>query len=183
MRKGLLVLGLFSVVAGCEKAPLAAPELEPAFAVGKGHPLNAVVTFGRDNVGSSFPPPSGHDRSFHAKDKIVPHAIVIARGGTVTFQMGTFHQVVIYDQGVEPEDISLDPADLDDVVVPFPPFLLPDFQITDPDGRLAESPISATPMSWTSPAGTFDQPGTYLVICAIVPHFVEAKMYAWVVVK
>jgi hypothetical protein len=38
-------------------------------------------------------------------------------------------------------------------------------------------------MSWTSPAGTFDQPGTYLVICAIVPHFVEAKMYAWVVVK
>jgi hypothetical protein len=38
-------------------------------------------------------------------------------------------------------------------------------------------------MSWTSPAGTFDEPGKYLIVCTVVPHFTLAKMYAWVVVR
>jgi hypothetical protein len=36
---------------------------------------------------------------------------------------------------------------------------------------------------WTTPPGTFDQPGTYLVICTTQVHFLFAKMYGWVIVK
>ena len=30
---------------------------------------------------------------------------------------------------------------------------------------------------------TFDEPGKYLVICNITPHFEESKMWGWVIVK
>ena len=29
----------------------------------------------------------------------------------------------------------------------------------------------------------FESPGRYLVICTLLPHFVGAKMYGWVIVK
>ena len=37
--------------------------------------------------------------------------------------------------------------------------------------------------NWTTPAGTFDTPGRYLVLCNFAPHFAEFGMYGWVDVK
>ncbi|CAN5840699.1 hypothetical protein BH23GEM9_BH23GEM9_03540 [soil metagenome] len=151
--------------------------------------LEATMQFGRDQVGSPFPPPSGHDRSFHAIDNIVPQNVNIGAGGTVTFNMGTFHKVAIYAPGTVPADIDISltahlflpspPAPAPDLIV-----VIPNFLIDDPTNRIAVSPMSFFgPMTWTSPPGTFAQPGRYLVICQVVPHFVEANMYAWVTVR
>ncbi|HEX6052722.1 MAG TPA: hypothetical protein VFZ21_25830 [Gemmatimonadaceae bacterium] len=142
----------------------------------------AEIAFGRTNTGTVFPAPSGHDRSFHSYDKVVPRTVVIPVGGTVRMTTGVFHQAAIYDVGTTPDDIVVSPGTLDDISVPFPPGLLPDFLINDPTNRLALSPIFFEPTTWTAPA-VFDRPGTYLIICTILPHFVEAKMYAYVIVK
>ena len=77
---------------------------------------SVTVDFGRDDLGSEFPPPLGHDQSIHAKDKISPRNVVIDAGSTVTFRMGVsgVHQVAIYLPGTEPEDIRT-----------VPPFLSP----------------------------------------------------------
>lgn len=97
--------------------------------------------------------------------------------------MGTFHGVAIYAPGTTPEDIEVSDATLKDVDVPFPPFVLEDFIIDDPENRIVMGPLSAEAMQWTAPAGTFDEPGRYLVICYVTPHFTEAKMYAYIDVR
>lgn len=179
--KGLLFTAAMASLASCDSSFVEPPQQPPAFGVAAGIPSHATVSFGRDDVGSAFPPPSGHDASFHAKDKIRPHVVQIRAGGTVTFEMGTFHQVTIYDHGTEPEDIDV--STTIDLEAPPGTVIIPDFLIDDPTNRIEVGPFSFEPMSWTSSEGTFDEPGTYLVICRVVPHFVDANMYAWVVVR
>jgi hypothetical protein len=140
------------------------------------------IDFGRTNTGTAFPPTSGHDQSSHSYDKVSPRAVIVPVGGTVRLNTGVFHQAAIYDVGTEPEDIVLSPETLDDIAVPFPPGLLTDFLIDYEPGRLALSPIFSAPTTWTAPM-VFDRPGKYLIICTILPHFVNAKMYAYVIVK
>jgi plastocyanin len=186
MRHSLSLLVLAAAAVGCGETPVpsASQALDLAVAAA-GHSASAVISFGRDDVGSPFPPPSGHDRSFHAIDKVRPRQVNLAAGRTVTFQMGTFHQVAIYAPGTEPEDIDVSSTIDLTAPPPAPPgtVIIPDFLIDDPTNRLAQGPFSFVPMDWDAPAGTFDAPGTYLVICNVVPHFTNAKMYAWVTVK
>lgn len=143
-------------------------------------PLAATMKFGLDHLGSPFPAPSGHDQSGHARDNLVPRTVVIRQGGTVTFQLpaGAVHQVAIYDNGKQPQDIvttSLLPGGAG--CPPFPSL------INDPTNRLAvlgPQPCAGGP---TAPSFQFDNPGRYLVICTFVFHFVEFQMYGWVQVK
>ena len=134
----------------------------------------ATVQFGRPDTGSPFPPPSGHDQSSNAKDNLTPRTVVIAAGGSVTFEIAGFHQPAIYQAGTTPADIVPTTA-------PTPP----PGRVNDPNGRLALAPLNIPPAttSWTSPAGTFAEPGRYLVICNIRPHFVTFEMYGWVIVQ
>ena len=149
-----------------------------------GPPLTATVQFGRPDVGSPFPPGSGHDASGHAKDSLVPRTVVISQGWSVTFEIGPFHRVAIYQAGTTPDDI-----DTTATVNLTVPFFIPNFTINDPNGRIALSPpaplttLSLVPIVWTTPPGTFNAPGRYLVTCTTVPHFVENDMFGWVIVK
>ena len=183
----LLVAATVALLAACSSDPTSTSvnDQSPDLAVGQGIPLDATVEFGRDDVGSPFPPPSGHDASGHARDKMLPRNVSIRAGGSVTFRMGVFHQVTIYDQGTEPGDIDL--SNLLDLTAPPPAppgtVIIPAFLSEDPNNRLAQGPFSFAPMTWTSPPGTFDVPGKYLVICSVVPHVVASNMYAWVTVK
>lgn len=147
-------------------------------------PLNATVQFGLNQEGAPFLehfPPPGTD-AHHAIDSIVPRTVVIAAGGSVTFDIARFHQVAIYEPGTTPEDI--DTSVLTDLNVACPPFFVPDLVIADALGRVALGPAQACGSQvWTTPAGTFDDPGKYLVICTTLPHFAENDMYGWVIVK
>jgi plastocyanin len=138
-------------------------------------PLTATVQFGID-AGSPFPPQEEHDQSGHAADNLVPRTVVIGTGGTVTFNTFGVHQVTIYDDGTQPEDIDTSLLAATPCVGPGAPLL-----IDDPENRLAifDQPCAGGP---PSPSYTFTEPGRYLVICAFLPHF-EVQMWGWVIVK
>lgn len=153
-----------------------------AAAVGvPGAPTSAVVRFGNNSVGATKFGPA-HPSS-HARDNIIPSTVVIPAGGSVTFIVQPPHRVAIYDAGTAVTDIRLIPGVtlVNHMGPPGPPFI-PNFYIDDPNGRLF---IEATPAFGPehSVEYTFTEPGRYLVICAIAPHFTEFNMYAWVEVR
>ena len=183
----LPLAALCAVAAACADVPTSQTALEQdavhrSASAQAATPSTATITFGADGHGSPFPLPD-HDASYNGRDNLIPRTVVIARGGSVTFDMAALHQVAVYEPGTGPEDITVSPATLEDVT-PAPGVVIPDFRINDPDGRVAYGPEqSFAPMQWTTPPGTFDQPGRYFVICTTTPHFVVAKMYGWVIVK
>ena len=123
-----------------------------------------TVQFGLPDVGSDCTPPvCFDDASYHAKDTIVPGALSVPVGSTVTADVAGFHQAVLYEAGTRPRDVHPDPA-----AFPF---------VNDPDGVIAAAP-PLVDLSYT-----FTSPGTYLLICNLAPHFEEARMYAWVHVR
>jgi plastocyanin len=155
-----------------------APGSVGRFVAAAASPNAAVMRFGLTNVGSGFPPPSGHDRSNHANDTMVPGTVVIDAGGTVTFEIVNPHQVSIYEPGKRPEDVDTSIRAAMPAGCPNPGG---NALITDPAGLVA---------SWADPCNQprlpityqFDQPGRYLVICAVNPHF-QIGMYGWVIVR
>jgi plastocyanin len=145
--------------------------------IDSGLPMSATIAFGRPDTGSPFPPPSGHDQSSHAKDNLVPRTVVIAQGGTVRFDLSgpgrAVHQVAIYPDGTEPRDV-------DTTALAPPPAGCPPVPLIADGNVLAPPPCAG---GSTSPSYTFTEPGRYLVICTFLPHFVDAQMYGWVIVK
>jgi plastocyanin len=173
----ICVLLLTLIVVACE-APM--PSENNAFDApvmsAVGLPSTAVMRFGDPATGSPFNPADGHDMSVHAKDKLVPRTVVIAVGGTVTFEVAPVHRVAVYDDGTEPSDISL--ANL----LPAPILGIPNFQIDDANNRLSLQ-SSAGFLAPRTFSHTFTEPGRFLVICITTPHFVNGDMWGWVIVK
>ncbi len=125
-----------------------------------GPPAAATMVFGRPDVWSSCNFPCEDAAPFHAADKIQPGSVSILAGGTVDFDIEGFHQVAIYAAGTRPKDIEPDEA-----TFPF---------VNDEDRRIFIGGLEA------DASFTFVEPGKYLVICNITPHFEEAQMWGWV---
>lgn len=189
MKRILSTTVLCAAAIACADTPTAQSPLEheaslTGGAIQAATPATATIIFGANLHGSPFAPASGHDASFNAKDNLIPRTVVISRGGSVTFEIGAMHQPAVYEPGTTPEDITVSPATLENVT-PAPGVVFPNFRINDPDDRIVLGPPQsfAPQQVWTTPAGTFDEPGRYLVICTTTPHFVSAKMYGWVIVR
>jgi hypothetical protein len=182
MQRALSILALTAMVASCSDsgAPVAPdPEAPANETISLALASHARMEFGSEHVGSPFPP-AQHDQSFHAKDQVRPRVVVIAQGGSVTFEVAPCHQPAVYEAGTTPDDINVAATEANTAGCPPP-------RINDPAGRLALGPATPPPgaavVEWTTPAGTFDTPGRYLVICTTFVHFQFAKMYAWVEVR
>jgi len=121
-----------------------------------------LMVFGNPDAGTPYPPQT-HDESLHGKDRVIPGTVVIDAGQTVTFRVYPGHRVAVYNDGTEPEDITVNPTGS---------FVL------DPTNRLALQPAPTPTYAYT-----FTQPGRYLVICAARRHFVVARMWGWVIVR
>jgi hypothetical protein len=138
---------------------------------------SAGVRFGNDDVGSPSPPITGHDQSGNGKFNLIPRTVTIPVGGSVTYDILVrfgFHEPKVYDVGTTPDDI--------DVQLPIAQNLF----INEDEGLIATGPrvgAAVGTATWTTPAGTFDEPGRYLVLCNFAPHFAEFGMYGWVEVK
>ena len=77
-----------------------------------GPDASATVLFGNDDVGSPFPPITGHDQSGNGKFNLIPRTVTIAAGGTVTYDIFVrfgFHEPKVYDV---PEEIDREIARL-----------------------------------------------------------------------
>jgi hypothetical protein len=166
---------------------------------GEGHdhrpmsgPLStAIVSFGQ---WPTNPPLDRHpnlaplDRNGHL---VVPNVVTIKAGGTVNYIIAGLHQIAVYDKGIRPEHINAT------LLVP-PAAGGPPVLIDDPAGRLYRGldptvlpTLSIPPAPAPPPASQqmltdrvevvhFPRRGTYLVICTVVFHFLQDKMYGWV---
>jgi|GEM_PF-959444 len=199
-RRNLLKIATGSIAAGLGLTMKSEPA-STAAATQRGHdhkrvsgPLaTAIVSFGQwptDPPLDRNPNLSPLNRNGH---QLIPHEVTIKAGGTVTFMIAGAHQVIVYDDGVEPEDIDttmlIQPAG-----APMGPAIL----IDDPNHRIYRGldpsvlPLLAIQPPPPSPPGPppflvdrvevvhFPKPGTYLVICGVVFHFVADNMFGFV---
>jgi plastocyanin len=94
--------------------------------------------------------------------KMIPYEVEIKAGGTVNFIIGGFHQVLVYDDGVEKSDINATLLLLRPNTAPL---------VNDPNKRLYRG---IDPMIFPQDrveVVNFSSPGRYLVICGVLPHF------------
>jgi plastocyanin len=106
--------------------------------------------------------------------ELIPNVVWIKAGGAVNFVISGLHNVAVYDHGIQPSDINLDQP-------------LPGVAggiIDDPEKRLYRgwdpNTIPNTYQRDRVETLQFAQPGTYLVICGVVNHFRDDKMYGFV---
>lgn len=125
--------------------------------------LSVTVSFG---AGMNTAQP-GNPANHH----VLPSTIKVKVGGVVNFAVAGFHEIFVYLPGRGPEDIVVPPSGL---------------FINDLTGLYYQGINPAAP----PPAGvsnarnrvesvSFSEPGTYLVICNVRPHFLDG-MFAFV---
>ena len=145
----------------------------------------ATVSFGAWRSGiDRFPnlgATAGLANNIHA---LIPNEVKIQAGGSVNFIIAGFHLVIVYDDGTKPTDINTS------LVIPGVPPL-----INDPTNRIyrginpALLPFLQGPQQNGPVAGLFQpvlqdrvevvhfpNPGTFLVICGVLPHFNEGMV-------
>ncbi len=153
---------------------------------------SANVSFGQWNLDTPldrFPNNSPRTRNNH---QLIPGVADIKAGGSVNFIVGGFHHILIYDDGTKPSDINIT-STIPTTVQPGPPL------INDPVKRIYRGldpsvmpmlPGSTPPQPLQDRVETvrFPNPGTFLVICGVLPHFFDAAtgqfiMFGYVRVK
>lgn len=131
----------------------------------------ATVSFGQWMLPlDRFPSNSPRTANHH---KLRPYEATIKAGGAVTFQINGVHLVLIYAPGTTLDSISR--IVVEDTAGP-PPF--PGF-INDPANRIYRGLDPRLLPPDRQETVTIASPGTYLVVCGVVPHFDEG-MHGWV---
>jgi plastocyanin len=134
---------------------------------------NATVSFGAWMTTPPFdrfgPDPNLRTANHH---ELIPQLALIKAGGTVNFIIAGFHNVIVYDDGKKPDDINTT------LLIPPPPQGGPAL-INDPNGRIYRGLNPFTQSQDRVEVVLFDKPGTYLVICGVLPHFNEG-MFGYV---
>lgn len=139
-----------------------------------GEPLdNATVSFGQ---WMSSPPldrfpnfPGSPTTNVH---EVSPNVVTIKAGGSVNFIISGLHNIAIYDDGTQPGDINTG-ATIPATGVPPVPL------INDPEDRIYRGLDPTLQAVDRVEVVNFSTPGVYLVICGVLPHFVEG-MYGYV---
>jgi plastocyanin len=139
---------------------------------------SAVVSFGQwrtdltpplDRLANQPPPPPTNNH------QLLPFEVTIRAGGSVMFVIAGLHQILVYDDGTRPEDISTATTTPTKGVPAGLPLI--DF----PTGRIYRGPDpSLLPSLDRTEAVHFPEPGRYLVICGIRGHFVNDDMFGYV---
>jgi plastocyanin len=140
---------------------------------------SATVSFGAWIIGGEpmdrFPAnPDTQFPRFSNHHALTPVIATIEAGGTVNFIIAGFHVVTVYDHGTLPDDIDISLLEPGRV----PPI------INDPNNRIYRGldPVLLGPTTGGQDrveAVQFENPGLYLVICSVLPHF-EDGMFGFV---
>jgi plastocyanin len=139
----------------------------------KDAPKSVTVSFG---VGLNTAQP-GNAVNHH----VLPRTIELKVGGVVNFAVAGFHQIFVYNPGKRARDVvpNADPAalfinDLTDLY----------YQGLVPAGGPLATPATTNPSNASNRMEpvAFLEPGTYLVICNVAPHFRDG-MFAYVKVS
>ena len=139
---------------------------------------SADVSFGQwdlDTPLDRFPNNSPREPNYH---HLIPDTVEIKAGGSVNFHVAGFHLILIYDDGTKPGDINI-ALTIPPTTQPVPPL------INDPVKRiyrgldpsvLPQLPGSTPtqPLQDRIETVRFPNPGKFLVICGVLPHFFDA---------
>lgn len=126
---------------------------------------SAIVSFGQWRTTpphDRFVIPSPPPRNQHG---VFPYTATIKVGGSVTFNISGTHLILVYAPGTTLE--SINGSLIEGVDPPFPGF------VNDPVNRIYRGLNPRTNPPDRSETITLAAPGTYLVVCGVVPHFVE----------
>ncbi len=130
---------------------------------------NATVSFGfwppgdRFTVSEAPAAPNGH--------QLLPYEATVKAGGSVNFIVAGFHHILVYAPGTETAHI-----DRDRLV----PGSQPPGIIDDPNNRVYRGVDPRSVPQDRVEVVQFPNPGRYLVICGVRPHFVNDNMHGWV---
>jgi plastocyanin len=132
---------------------------------------NATVSFGEwmtpvDRFPNNSPITANHH-------ELIPQVATIKAGGTVNFIIAGFHQVTVYADGTQPGDINT-ALTVPVTQPPGPPL------INDPNNRIYRGLDPSLQPRDRVEVVRFANPGTYLVICGVFPHFVNDRMFGFV---
>ena len=138
---------------------------------------NVVMTFGAWMTTPAldrFPNNNDRTRNLH---QVQPYNAKIKAGGTVSFNISGVHQILIYGEGTTLDTIT---RTIVGAVPPPDPAAFPGF-IDDPINRIYRGPDPRVffPSQDRVEVVSIADPGTYLVVCGVVPHFLEG-MHAWI---
>jgi plastocyanin len=120
---------------------------------------NATVSFGQwktDPPTDRFLPFSPAIGGHH----ITPQEVTIKAGGSVNFIISGFHLVLVYGDGTQPGSINVS-----NLIPGTPPL------INDDVKRIFRGSDPRTQSQDRVEVVHFHTPGTYLVICGVLPHF------------
>jgi plastocyanin len=132
---------------------------------------NATVSFGEWMTPvDRFPNVSLPTANHH---ELIPRVATIKAGGTVNFIIAGFHNINVYADGTQPEDINTT-LTVPVTQPPGPPL------IDDPNNRIYRGLDPSLQPRDRVEVVHFANPGTYLVICGVFPHFVNDRMYGFV---
>lgn len=139
---------------------------------------SATVTFGQWDLTEPldrFPNASPRLVNNH---QLIPKEVTIKAGGSISFIISGFHHILVYGNKTKPADIDIS-LTIPTTVQPGPPL------INDPTNRiyrgLDPSVLPVLP-GGAAPAAVmqdrievvrFAEPGRYLVICGVLPHFFD----------
>ena len=155
----------------------------------------ATVSFGAWAMGTNRRPnivaAAGLTNNVHA---MIPNQVMIKAGGTVNFIVAGFHVIAIYDDGTQPTDINRTitvlpfgapaPPIIDDqnnrIYRGIDPTVMP--FLLGPQQQGPVGPAFQPQLQDRTEAVQFPDPGTFLVICAVQPHF-DMGMYGYVKVN
>lgn len=132
-----------------------------------GPDANTTVTFGQwltTPALDRFTNP-GNTRTSN-QHKLVPYNATVKTGGSLTFIISGLHLLLVYGPGSTME--SIDRTRLEFAV----PGAFPGF-INDPNNRVYRGPDPRPLPLDRVEVVTFAQPGRYLAVCGLLPHFVD----------
>lgn len=109
---------------------------------------------------------------------VLPREVRIKAGGSVSYVISGFHQIIAYDDGTQPESINTNSLILSQgpLAPPFP------ILIDDPSNRIFRGVDPGNQTLDRVETITFSRPGRYLVICGVIFHFAADGMFGFVTV-
>jgi plastocyanin len=110
---------------------------------------------------------------FQNTHELSPNVVTIKAGGSVNFIVSGLHNIIVYDDGTEPEDVDTTlvvntTGTPNDVPI-----------INDATNRIYRGLDPSLQAADRVEVVEFKEPGIYLVICGVRPHF-AAGMYGYV---
>ena len=138
---------------------------------------SATVSFGQWSADGldRFPDKVGGPGLLPNHHTLIPQEVTIKAGGSVNFIISGFHLVLVYGDGKTPELVNVKNV-ITPTHQPEPPL------INDPVGRVYRGLDPSMPqfaLQDRVEVVQFPEKGLYLVICGVLPHFLQG-MFGWV---